>query len=332
VPASAAASAAGLVAALANGRPTQEGIYATGAAKRRLAEAVAGWRPDLAIVQMVRCGWAADRLSMTLPETPILFDAIDCMGLHYSRAAELSRFPLKAALSAESRRCRRRELELSERAALTTAVSARDLEALTAGLPGMVVPVTGGAEPDGSRAERDGRTVLLSGNLGYRPTVRAARWFARRVWPELKRRVPDARWVLAGARPAAELRRLGSLPGVEIHGDVDDLAAYLSRSTVAVAPMRGGSGVPIKILEAMAAGVPVVADRWSASGLEDPAGVAVAGTAGEWVDGLQRLMTDADARRDQSARGTDVWRTHYRPDRVRSKIRRAVEAAVERIR
>ncbi|MEX1309117.1 MAG: hypothetical protein AB1Z65_01735, partial [Candidatus Sulfomarinibacteraceae bacterium] len=135
LPASAAASGVGLFTAVAKGRPAQEGIYATGTAARRLAEALDGWRPDLAIIQMVRCGWAADRISRAQPETPILFDAIDCMALHYSRAAELSRSPLRVALSVESGRCRRRETDLSRRAVLTTAVSTRDLEALAADRP-----------------------------------------------------------------------------------------------------------------------------------------------------------------------------------------------------
>ena len=332
LPVGAAAAGLGLIAAVVRGRPAQEGIYATGAARRRLDEILDGWRPDLAIIQMVRCGWVADRISRVRPETPILFDAIDCMALHYSRAAESARPPVSLAYRVESGHCRRRETELSERAGLTTAVGTRDLEALAAGRPGMVVPVTGGAEADETRAKPDGRTVLLSGNLGYRPTVRAARWFAHRVWPELKRAVPDARWVLAGARPAAEIRRLGSLPGVEIHGNVDDLSVYLRQATVAIAPMSGGSGVPLKILEAMAAGVPVVADRWSASGLEDPAGVVVAVGEDGWADALQRLMTDPDAFRDQSARGLEVWRAHYHPDRVRATIRRAVEIVSEDVR
>jgi glycosyltransferase involved in cell wall biosynthesis len=321
------ASAAGLAAALVGGRPAQEGLYATVAARRRLAGALGERRPDLVIVQMVRCAWAAEVVDRFDPGLPVLFDAIDSMALHYRRSASLAAPPAAAALRLEADRCRRRERWLVGRAELVTAVGARDLEVLEAGARGSIVPVTGGAELEGGAGADGEPTVLLSGNLGYRPTVDAARRFAEAVWPELRRRVPRARWVLAGARPAPALRRIAALPGVELHGDVDDLAPFLARATVAVAPMTGGSGVPIKILEAMAAGVPVVADPWAAAGLADPKAVIEADTAASWVEAVAALLTDPRAARAQAARGAEVWHAHYRPERVRELIRDAVAAA-----
>jgi glycosyltransferase involved in cell wall biosynthesis len=321
-------AAGGLVAAFFQGRPAQEGIYATVGARRRLTEILQEFRPDLAVIQMVRSGWAADEISKRRPETPILFDAIDCMGLHYGRAAALCSPPLSMAYGFEGGRCRRRETELVGRADLSTAVSGRDLEALGTGPRGMVVPVTGGVEPECARAENDSPTVLLSGNLGYRPTVRAALWFADRIWRKVQKSVPSARFILAGARPVPDVRRLAAIPGVEVHADVDDLSVFLNRATVAIAPMAGGSGVPIKILEAMAAGVPVIADPWSASGLEDATGVVVAEDEIEWLEEVRRLLTDREASREQAVRGVEVWRAHYHPDRVSAQIRRAVERAV----
>ena len=185
-------------------------------------------------------------------------------------------------------------------------MSGRDLGALGAGSRGMVVPVTGGREAKRGIRSDDNPTVLLSGNLGYRPTVQGALWFADRVWPTLVEAVPSARWVLAGARPAAALRRLASRPGIEVHGDVDDLGPFLDRATVAIAPMASGSGVPIKILEAMAAGVPVVVDPWSAGGLADPAAVAVADGEAAWVRILQRLLCVPVEALAQAAAGAEA--------------------------
>ncbi|MCU0305661.1 MAG: glycosyltransferase [Thermoanaerobaculales bacterium] len=321
------AAAAGLATALFRGRPAQEGLYATAEARRRLTGALRERRPDLVIVQMVRCAWAAEVADRETPGLPLLFDAIDSMTLHYQRAASLASPAVAAALRIEADRCRRREGWLVARAALTTAVGARDLAALAAGSRGVVVPVTGGVAVDRREPTAGGPTVLLSGNLGYRPTVEAARRFADTVWPELRRRVPGARWVLAGARPAAALRRLAALPGVELHGDVDDLAPFLARATVAVAPMAGGSGVPIKILEAMAAGVPVVADPWAAAGLAEAGAVAEADTPARWVEAVATLLTDSHAAGIQAARGAAVWQAHYHPDRVRGLVRDAVAAA-----
>ena len=317
----------GVARALAGRRPIQEGLYEGKRARRVVADAVGEWKPDLAVVQMIRCGWAADVVASAAPSLPILFDAIDAMELHFERAASSMTWPLSAMYRLEAVRCRRREQFLAERARLTTAVASRDLAALS--VPrgrGRVIPVAG-REPASAADANGGPTVLLSGNLGYRPTVRGALWFARWVWPELLRRVPRARWVLAGARPAGAVRRLAEMPGVEVHADVADLAPFLVAARVAIAPMSSGSGVPMKVLEAMAAGVPVVADPWAAAGLEEPAAVAVAERPEEWVDELALLLEGPEAARLAARRGRDLWLRIYHPERVAESIRSAIRDA-----
>jgi glycosyltransferase involved in cell wall biosynthesis len=319
--------ATGLAAAVVGGRPAQEGIYAISGARRLVAELVDRWRPDAVVIQMVRCGWAADSVHRAAPDLPLLFDAIDCMALHYRRAATAVPAVLRPLYRMEAERCRKREGGLVRSARITTAVSHRDLEALDAGERGRVVVVGGGMKPVSNDVSTDEPVVLLSGNLGYRPTIRAARWFADRVWPRLHALVPEATWILAGARPAAAVKRLASRTGVEVHGDVDDMGAFLNRARVAVAPMASGSGVPIKILEAMAARVPVVADPWSADGLEDPSAVVEARGAEAWINALHRLLTDPGAAQAQASAGERVWREHYESSRVAAVIRGAVAIA-----
>ncbi len=224
--------------------------------------------------------------------------------------------------------------QIAAAAALTVAVSERDLAALA--VPpgrGRVVPVAG-REVAGTDVPAGEPVVLLSGNLGYRPTVEAAIRFAREVWPGIRRRVPDARWILAGARPVAAIRRLSSLDGVEVHGDVPDLGHYLRSARVAVAPMNSGSGVPMKVLEAMAAGLPAVVHPWAAGGLVGGSAdaVAVAEDADEWIEVVSGLLGDLEAARDLGRRGHDLWRRFYRPDRVAEQIREVVVEAAEVIR
>jgi glycosyltransferase involved in cell wall biosynthesis len=313
--------------------PLQEGLYRAAAARRALQQALAHGPWDVIVVQMLRCGWAATEAARLAPQTPLLFDAIDAMGLHFRRAAAGFPAPLRPLVRNEAARCQARETWLVERSAVVTAVSQRDLEALGAPADAArVVPVSGRevavAEP-GQDNIGGPPTVLLSGNLGYRPTVLGALWFAREVWPRVQRQVADARWILAGARPAAKVRRLDRLDGVEVHADVPDLDAYVARATVAIAPMWSGSGVPMKVLEAWAAGVPVVADPWAAAGLDPAAQPAlqVAQEAAEWVSRLTHLLTDRGAASDLGDRGRAAWDRIYRPQRVVEAIRAAVERA-----
>jgi polysaccharide biosynthesis protein PslH len=323
------ATGLGLLRAALDGRPLQEGLYDSPDARRTVGSAVREHEPDVVVVQMVRCAWALDAVRRVAPELPVIFDAIDAMGLHFGCAARSSAPWMAPLYRAEARRCRRREAWLAHEATLTAAVAGRDLAALAvAGGRGRVIPVAARAvEP--SDPERAGPVVLLSGNLGYRPTVDGALWFAHEVWPLLRRRIAAARWVLAGARPAAAVRRLARLEGVEVHADVPDLGPYLRATRVALAPMSSGSGVPMKVLEAMAAAVPAVVHPWAADGLAGEAAEAVTVADGPeaWAEALVRLLGDGAAARAQGELGREAWRRHYHPDVVADQIRAIVAEA-----
>jgi transposase len=309
--------------------PLQEGLYATRAARVALRVALRSERPDLVIIQMVRCSWAEDVIESEAPGTPILFDAIDAMGLHFTRAAETFNPMIRPLARLEAGRCRRREQDLASKAALTVAVAGRDLAAL--GAPagcGLAIPVSG-KETSAIRDAASAPTILLSGNLGYRPTVEAARWFGSEVWPRVKAAVPEARWVLAGARPARRVSALAALDGVEVYGDVEDLGVFMAQAWVAIAPMASGSGVPMKVLEAWSAGLPVVAHPWTVAGLEVSSRCAVrqAEGAGEWIRALGELLGDREERETLAALGLDAWNRDYHPEVIAERIREAVDTA-----
>jgi glycosyltransferase involved in cell wall biosynthesis len=158
-----------------------------------------------------------------------------------------------------------------------------------------------------------GNIVLLHGNLGYFPTVDGALWFAHEVWPILRRLYPGVEWRLAGARPSRALRALGRLPGINVVADPDDLNEELRRAAVVVAPLLAGSGTPNKVLEAMAAGVPVVATPAAAAGLDGvaPADLAVAADNWQFAQSVAHLLIDrTDAERQATAGWRYVRRRH----------------------
>jgi glycosyltransferase involved in cell wall biosynthesis len=145
---------------------------------------------------------------------------------------------------------------------------------------------------------RRAHAIVFSGNLGYFPNVDGIVWFARAVLPLVRTEIPDATLSIVGARPARAVRELESLGShVELLGQVPDLAPFIARARVAVAPLRAGSGQSLKILEAMASGTPVVATPRAVEGLDviDGAHLLLAEDAPHFAAHVVRLLREPAA-------------------------------------
>jgi glycosyltransferase involved in cell wall biosynthesis len=117
-----------------------------------------------------------------------------------------------------------------------------------------------------SPVRRSGRDLLFTGHLAYPPNRDAARLLASRVFPLVAREVPDIRCCIAGSHPAGDVFSLAG-PGVEVIADFADLDSLRRKSGIFVSPLRWGAGTRLKLLEAAALGLPIVATPFSADGL-----------------------------------------------------------------
>ncbi len=116
-------------------------------------------------------------------------------------------------------------------------------------------------------ARRKVRSVLFVGTLSYAPNADAVLWFVARVWRRLVRALRHgARLVIVGANPPPAIARLGSRPDIVVTGAVPEVSPYYRDADLAIAPVRAGGGTRIKIIEAAAHGVPMVATSFAAEG------------------------------------------------------------------
>lgn len=111
------------------------------------------------------------------------------------------------------------------------------------------------------------RRILFVGSMDYYPNIEAALHFGRRVWPRIRARFPDLRFTVVGTNPTPPVLSLREHAGIEVTGMVPDVKPYYAEALAAVAPLRTGGGTRLKILEAMAAGTPVISTTLGAEGL-----------------------------------------------------------------
>lgn len=118
-----------------------------------------------------------------------------------------------------------------------------------------------------SDAKKDSQTMILATTYKWFHNVDGLKWFIIEVLPILREKLPDAKLKLLGKEPPEWLNGYKS-QGVEVVGYVDKVQPYFDKANVYIAPLFVGAGIRIKILEAMAMGLPVVATSVSAAGIK----------------------------------------------------------------
>lgn len=163
--------------------------------------------------------------------------------------------------------------------------------------------------PDSAPRQR----LVYVGSMDFHSNIDAACWFTREAWPAIHHRFPDWRLTLVGSNPAPSVRELEREPNVEVTGTVPDVLPYYRDAIAAIVPLRTGGGTRLKILEAMAAGVPVVSTPQGAEGLAVSPGenIDVADDAGGWLPALAALAARPELWNQRSMAGLALVRTQY---------------------
>jgi sugar transferase (PEP-CTERM/EpsH1 system associated) len=165
--------------------------------------------------------------------------------------------------------------------------------------------------------------LVFVGHLGVFHNVDAANYLVRDILPLIQQRVPDCTLKIVGADPGRSVRRLAQVPGVSVTGFVPDLNPVLNESSVFVAPLRFAAGVQNKVLEAMAAGRPVVTTTVVNDGLGARSGedILVGDDPRTIADQIVALLQDKWRREQIGQRGLLFVRRKYRWDYVLERMR-----------
>lgn len=174
------------------------------------------------------------------------------------------------------------------------------------------------------------RQILFLGALDWRPNIDAVEQLLQ-MMPSLRRRVPAARLVIVGRKPSQAMRdAIAAVEGVVLHADVPDVRPFLSSSSLMAVPLRIGGGSRLKILESLAAGLPVVSTSVGAEGLslENGRHLVLADGPEAFVDALAAALADPDAAMAQAALGRIAVAGRYDWPMLADRLERIWEDAV----
>ena len=210
------------------------------------------------------------------------------------------------------------EVERCRRAHVVLMTSERERVMMQQLLPtSKIVVVPNGVDsenfqPANGEQER-AKSIIFTGAMGYYPNVDAVRFFAQHCWPLIRARIPEATWQIVGKNPMPEVLQLASLPGVTVTGAVPDTRPYLAESSVAIAPLRIGSGTRLKILEAFAMQKAVVSSSIGCEGLAVESGrhLLVADQPEAFAEAVIALLNQPEKRQELGRAGRDLVEAMY---------------------
>jgi glycosyltransferase involved in cell wall biosynthesis len=176
-----------------------------------------------------------------------------------------------------------------------------------------VIPICIDSQSVQQQQQSKSAGLLFLGGMHWPPNADGARWFAEAILPAIRAREPRAQFLAVGRQPPNSLLRPDVKSFVEAPGYVDDPQPYWARSQVFVVPLRASGGMRVKILDAWAQGLPVVATSIGAEGLAYRAGenIIIADTPEAFAEAVLSILRDPDLARRLAAAGRSTVEQHY---------------------
>jgi polysaccharide biosynthesis protein PslH len=304
-------------------RPSQVSFYGSRSMRSLVAREVTPERFDVVFAHLIRMAPYAAELDHP---AKVLWLA-DSLGLGLGRSMGFAPWWRKPGVAWERRRVDRFTARMSRRFQESWAISPGDLEDLERiGCVNLAL-VTHGVDERLYTVRRGPDLpshVVFRGNLSVPHNVDAACFAAREVWPAVRAALPEAHFSLVGADPAPAVRRVQEVPGVTVTGPLPDLLDMWAGADVMLAPLRFSTGIQNKVLEAMAAGVPVVTTPSVADalGVRDREHLLTAGDAGALAAAVVADLRDPEAARAMAQRAREHVRTHFSWETIVQRLER----------
>lgn len=292
------------------GLPLQCGYFFSKRNDRKISKIIEEIKPDRIYCQLFRM--AEYVKDYTIPK---VIDYQDAFSKGLLRRSEKAPCFAKPFFKMEAKRVARYEQEIFDCFEGKTIITTMDRDLIPHPQRDNIVIIPNGVDFQhfSYNNEKKIYDLIFSGNMNYAPNVDAAVYLATEIFPLLKKEFPDLRLVLCGANPAARVKALQN-QDVIVTGWVDSMPEWYAQSKIFVAPLRMGTGLQNKLLEAMSMKLPCITSSLAGRPLESAESenaILVCHSTDDYVEAIRKLLTEQNAYQKTAETGYLYVHKHY---------------------
>lgn len=298
-----------LTKAFMKGLPIQCGYFYNKKAHKKIHHLIERHQPDMLFGQMIR---VAEYLRHEKTKKTIDYQDVLSMGM--KRRSEIAPFFMKPIFNMEYRRLKKYEHDIFDDFDIKTIISKQDRDFIDHSKRDEILIVPNGVDHEYySPQDREKKyDIVFTGNMAYAPNVNAVEYLAYHIMPLVWKHLPDANLYIAGATPDPRVRKAAS-EKIVISGWLDDMRDAYAQSKIFIAPMRIGTGLQNKLLEAMSMKLPCITTPLANRplGADDRKEILVGNNEYELADHIITLLTDKDRADSIAQNGYDFVHRVY---------------------
>ncbi len=298
-----------LFLAFLKGLPIQCGYFYNKKAHKKICKLIEKHKPDMLFGQLLR---VAEYIRHE--DTPKTIDYQDVFSIGMKRRSEIAPFYAKPIFKMEYRRLKRYEHDIFNDFNIKTIISVQDRNFIEHTDREEILIIPNGVDHEyySPQEQEKKYDIVFTGNMAYAPNVNAVEYLAYHIMPLVWKHLPNAKLYIAGATPDPRVKKVAS-EKIIISGWLDDMRNAYAQSRIFIAPMRIGTGLQNKLLEAMSMKLPCITTPLANNplGAEDRKEILVGNNEYELADYIITLLTDNEKANNMAQNGYDFVHRVY---------------------
>lgn len=299
----------GLIRAFFKGWPMQCGYFYNRKAAKKVDALIAKHQPDMLYGQLVRVAQYIRH-----KDIPKAIDYQDVFSYGMKRRRDIANFLARPVYNMEYQRLCRYEAAVFDEFDVKTIISEPDRDLMPHPKKDEILIIPNGVDHEffKPRQEEKRYDIVFTGNMSYAPNVNAVEYLATEILPLVWKQVPEAKMYIAGATPDPKVKRV-ACERIIVSGWLDDIRDAYAQSKVFIAPMRIGTGLQNKLLEAMSMGLPAITTPLANASLGAKPGeeILVGDNASALAQHIVTLLTDQEKARQIAQAGLEFTNRVY---------------------